>query len=355
MVNLELRHVKKVYENHVVAVEDFNLGISGKEFVVFIGPSGCGKSTTLRMIAGLEEISDGELLIDGKCMNKVEAKDRDVTMVFQDYALYPHMSIFENLAFPLKIRKLPKDVIENKVHEAAKLLGLDSYLHRKPKEISGGQRQRVALGRAIVRSPQIFLLDEPLSNLDTKLRTSMRTELIRLYQSLDAIFIYVTHDQIEAMTMATRIVVMKEGIIQQIGTPQEIYDEPDNLFVATFIGTPQMNVATAVLKKEGVLVSKGMSIPIKISGNACNYDGKEVIYGFRAEAVSIEKSGEIECVVDVIERMGAENNIHLKAGNNQFVMKLSSKTNISEKDTLRIHIAEDEIFLFDADTHERIK
>lgn len=355
MANLELRHVRKVYENNVVAVEDFNLDISDKEFIVFIGPSGCGKSTTLRMIAGLEEISDGELLINGECVNKVESKDRDVSMVFQDYALYPHMSIFENLAFPLKIRKMPKVTIEKKVNEAAKLLGLSLYLNRKPKEISGGQRQRVALGRAIVRSPKIFLLDEPLSNLDTKLRTSMRTELVRLYQSLDAIFIYVTHDQVEAMTMATRIVVMRDGVIQQIGTPQEIYDEPNNLFVATFIGMPQMNISTAVLKKEGALVTGGMSIPINISQNACNYDGKEVIYGFRAEAVSIDNSGEIECVVDVIERMGAENNIYLKAGNEQFVMKVSSKSIISEKDTLRIHIAEDEIYLFDAETHERIK
>lgn len=355
MSELALYHVGKIYENHVVAVKNFNLTVSGKEFIVLIGPSGCGKSTTLRMIAGLEEISEGELLIDSRCVNKIESKDRNVSMVFQDYALYPHMTIYENLAFPLKIKKVPKTIIENKVQRAAKLLGLDSCLYRKPKEISGGQRQRVALGRAIVRNPKIFLLDEPLSNLDTKLRTSMRTELIRLYQSLEAIFVYVTHDQVEAMTMATRIVVMNDGVIQQIGTPQEIYDEPNNLFVATFIGTPQMNTVTAVLKKEGILVSEGISFPVIVSENACNYDEKEVICGFRAEAVSIQENGEIECIVDVIERMGAENSIYLKAGNHQFVMKVSAKKKISEGDILRIHIAENEIYLFDVETQNRIR
>lgn len=354
MSSLELRHVKKVYGNKVVAVEDFNLDVTGKEFIVFIGPSGCGKSTTLRMIAGLEEISDGEILIDGKCVNNIESKDRDVSMVFQDYALYPHMSIFDNLAFPLKIRKVSKELIEKKVKEVAEVLGLSDYLYRKPKEISGGQRQRVALGRAMVRSPKIYLLDEPLSNLDTKLRLSMRTELIRLYRSLDVIFVYVTHDQIEAMTMGTRIVVMKDGVIQQIGTPQEIYDKPSNLFVATFMGTPQMNTVTATLNQNGYLEVGEKWIPLKYSSDISEYLGKKVIFGFRAEAVSIEPTGEIECSIEVIERMGAENCLYLSSEIGEIVIKVSAKAKYNEKDMLRIHIAADEICLFDIDTHQRI-
>lgn len=354
MSSLELRHVKKIYNEDVVAVDDFNLNVSGKEFIVFIGPSGCGKSTTLRMIAGLEEISEGDILIDGKRVNNVESKDRDISMVFQDYALYPHMSIFDNLAFPLKIRNVSKEQIDKKIAEVAEVLGLTDYLHRKPKEISGGQRQRVALGRAMVRNPKIYLLDEPLSNLDTKLRLSMRTELIRLYRSLDVIFVYVTHDQIEAMTMGTRIVVMKDGVIQQIGTPQEIYDEPSNLFVATFMGTPQMNTVTATLNQKGFLEVGEKYIPVKYSSDVSEYHGKEIIFGFRAEAVSIEPTGEIACSVEVIERMGAENCLHLNSEIGEIVIKVSAKEKYCEKDILRIHIACDEICLFDIDTQQRI-
>ncbi|MGN1234625.1 MAG: ABC transporter ATP-binding protein, partial [Christensenellaceae bacterium] len=241
MAGLLLKHIDKIYDNGVQAVFDFCLDIRDKEFIVFVGPSGCGKSTTLRMIAGLEEISGGELYIDGKLVNDVVPKDRDIAMVFQNYALYPHMSVYENMAFGLRLRKVPKAEIDRKVKDAAVILGITDYLNRKPKALSGGQRQRVALGRTIVREPKVFLLDEPLSNLDAKLRAQMRTEISKLHARLATTFIYVTHDQIEAMTMGTRIVVMKDGFMQQVDTPQNLYDYPTNLFVAGFIGTPQMN------------------------------------------------------------------------------------------------------------------
>ena len=251
MASLSLRNVTKKYPNGFVAVKDFNLEIADKEFIIFVGPSGCGKSTTLRMIAGLEDISSGELYIDGKLVNDVEPKDRDIAMVFQNYALYPHMSVYDNMAFGLKLRKTPKDEIDRKVHDAAKILDLEHLLDRKPKALSGGQRQRVAMGRAIVRSPKVFLMDEPLSNLDAKLRGQMRVEISKLHQRLETTIIYVTHDQTEAMTLGTRIVVMKDGVVQQVDSPQNLYDSPCNKFVAGFIGAPQMNMIDAQVAKAG--------------------------------------------------------------------------------------------------------
>ena len=251
MATVSLKGIKKIYDNKVTAVHDFNLEIADKEFIVLVGPSGCGKSTTLRMVAGLEDISEGDLLIDGKRMNDVEPKDRDIAMVFQNYALYPHMTVYENMAFALKLRKVPKEEIDKKVREAAEILDITQYLERKPKALSGGQRQRVAIGRAIVRSPRVFLMDEPLSNLDAKLRNQMRAEIIKLRQRIDTTFIYVTHDQTEAMTLGDRIVIMKDGYIQQIGTPQQVFDHPANIFVAGFIGMPQMNFFDAQLIADG--------------------------------------------------------------------------------------------------------
>ena len=255
MAILSLKNVTKKYPNGFVAVKEFNLEIADKEFIIFVGPSGCGKSTTLRMIAGLEDISSGELYIDDKLVNDVEPKDRDIAMVFQNYALYPHMSVYDNMAFGLKLRKTPKDEIDKKVHDAAKILDLEHLLDRKPKALSGGQRQRVAMGRAIVRSPKVFLMDEPLSNLDAKLRGQMRVEISKLHQRLETTIIYVTHDQTEAMTLGTRIVVMKDGIIQQVDNPQNLYDKPCNKFVAGFIGAPQMNMIDATVGKDGALTT----------------------------------------------------------------------------------------------------
>ena len=251
MASVKLEHVKKIYDNSVVAVHDFNLEIKDKEFVVFVGPSGCGKSTTLRMVAGLEDISEGTLTIGDRVVNDVEPKDRDIAMVFQNYALYPHLTVYENIAFSLRIRKMDNEEIHRRVCEAADILGITQYLARKPKALSGGQRQRVAIGRAIVRNPAVFLMDEPLSNLDAKLRNQMRAEIILLRKRLDTTFIYVTHDQTEAMTLGDRIVIMKDGFIQQVGTPQQVFDEPHNLFVAGFIGSPQMNFMNAKLTKNG--------------------------------------------------------------------------------------------------------
>ena len=251
MASLSLKNIEKIYPNGFKAVQDFNLEIADKEFIIFVGPSGCGKSTTLRMIAGLEDISGGTLEIDGKVMNDVEPKDRDIAMVFQNYALYPHMSVYDNMAFGLKLRKRPKDEIDKLVREAARILDLEKLLDRKPKALSGGQRQRVAMGRAIVRNPKVFLMDEPLSNLDAKLRVQMRIEISKLHQRLGATIIYVTHDQTEAMTLGTRIVVMKDGIVQQVDSPENLYNAPKNLFVAGFIGSPQMNFMDAVVENKG--------------------------------------------------------------------------------------------------------
>lgn len=323
MASLDLKHIYKVYPSGVTAVTDFTLDIEDKEFIVFVGPSGCGKSTTLRMIAGLEEITDGELYIDGKLMNDVQPKDRDIAMVFQNYALYPHMTVYDNMAFGLKLRKMPKDEIDARVKEAARILGLEIYLQRKPKALSGGQKQRVALGRAIVREPKVFLLDEPLSNLDAKLRAQMRTEITKLHHRLATTFIYVTHDQVEAMTMGTRIVVMKDGFIQQVDAPQKLYDFPANKFVAGFIGTPQMNFFNALIEgtKDKVCVKfEGCTVvlPRAKSEKIINLDqylntGKEVIFGVRPEDLHDEAQfiansvdSTVKVVVDVVEKLGAE-------------------------------------------------
>ena len=284
MASISLNHIKKVYPGDIEVISDLNLQIKDKEFVVLVGPSGCGKSTTLRMIAGLEEISDGEMYIGDRKVNDVAPKDRDIAMVFQNYALYPHMTVYKNMAFALKLRKTPKDEIDRKVHEAAKVLDIEHLLNRKPKQLSGGQRQRVALGRAMVRDPAVFLLDEPLSNLDAKLRTQMRTEIIKLHQKLDTTFVYVTHDQTEAMTMGDRIVVMKGGEIQQADTPQTLYDHPCNLFVAGFIGSPQMNFMDAELGRDAdgyKLTFADQSLHFAGSDALSEYVGKTVVFGIR--------------------------------------------------------------------------
>ena len=329
MASLKLKNIYKVYDSGVTAVTDFNLDIEDKEFIVFVGPSGCGKSTTLRMIAGLEEISSGELYIDGNLVNNVAPKDRDIAMVFQNYALYPHMTVYDNMAFGLKLRKMPKEQIDQRVKEAARILGIEMYLSRKPKALSGGQRQRVALGRAIVREPKVFLLDEPLSNLDAKLRTQMRTEITKLHNRLNTTFIYVTHDQIEAMTMGTRIVVMKDGFMQQVDTPINLYDYPINQFVAGFIGTPQMNFFTGTLvgNKKEVYIQFGLEKVLFPKGKVnliCNLDqylntGKEIIFGIRPEdihdderSVTEGKFPVIEVKVDVVEALGPETLLYCK-------------------------------------------
>ena len=302
----------QITDEGVVAVQAFNLDIKDKEFIVLVGPSGCGKSTTLRMVAGLEEISGGELYIDGKVCNDVAPKDRDIAMVFQNYALYPHMTVYENMAFSLKLKKLPKEEIDKKVREAAEILDITQYLDRKPKALSGGQRQRVAIGRAIVRNPKVLLMDEPLSNLDAKLRNQMRAEIIKLRQKIDTTFIYVTHDQVEAMTLGDRIVIMKDGYIQQIGTPQEVFNHPVNLFVAGFIGTPQMNFFDATLENGKVTV-QGHEIELTADQKAaCKDKSGNVILGIRPVHVSLADKG-IEATIDVTELMGSELHLHLNS------------------------------------------
>ena len=332
MATVTLKNVKKIYDNKVTAVHDFNLEIADKEFIVLVGPSGCGKSTTLRMIAGLEDISEGDLLIGGKRMNDVEPKDRDIAMVFQSYALYPHMTVYENMAFALKLRKTPKEEIDKKVREAAAILDITQYLERKPKALSGGQRQRVAIGRAIVRDPQVFLMDEPLSNLDAKLRNQMRAEIIKLRQRIDTTFIYVTHDQTEAMTLGDRIVIMKDGFINQIGTPQELFDHPINIFVAGFIGTPQMNFFDAKLVKEGEsyhALCAGADIPLdekiqkKLAAN--KVESMDVILGIRPEHINFAMDAAPHTVtgkVDVSEMMGSEVYLHVSAGEKDVVLRV---------------------------------
>ena len=308
----------QVTSEGVVAVQDFNLEVSDKEFIVLVGPSGCGKSTTLRMIAGLEEISTGELYIDGKLMNDVAPKDRDIAMVFQNYALYPHMTVRENMAFPLKLRKVPKDEINQKVEQAAQILDITQYLDRKPKALSGGQRQRVAIGRAIVREPKVLLMDEPLSNLDAKLRNQMRAEIIKLRHRIDTTFIYVTHDQTEAMTLGDRIVIMKDGFIQQIGTPQEVFDHPANLFVAGFIGTPQMNFFDAELVKQDgryAVVLDGMTVVLSDEKQerlaAHGVAAQHVTLGVRPQHISLQgDSTMVKARMDVFEMMGSEIHLH---------------------------------------------
>ena len=368
MADLSLKHIYKIYSGDVTAVNDFNLEIQDKEFIVFVGPSGCGKSTTLRMIAGLEEISKGELYIGGKLVNDIEPKERDIAMVFQNYALYPHMTVYDNMAFALKLRKESKSEIDRKVRDAAKKLDIEHLLDRKPKALSGGQRQRVALGRAIVREPKVFLMDEPLSNLDAKLRVQMRTVISKLYQDLETTFIYVTHDQVEALTMGTRIVVMKDGVIQQVDTPLNIYNAPSNLFVAGFIGSPQMNLINGLVVEENnklyckfennkIVLSDEKAKQLKDKG----YVNKEVVFGIRPEHLSDEESllNEsdellISGNVEVVERMGAESFIYFKSGNNSMTAKVEGSTKFEPKDSIKLHVQNDKIHVFDKDSELRI-
>ena len=326
----EKKHNLQITEKGVVAVQEFNLDIADKEFIVLVGPSGCGKSTTLRMIAGLEEISEGELIIDGRVVNDIPPKDRDIAMVFQNYALYPHMTVYDNMAFALKLRHTPKDEIDKAVKTAAEILDITQYLGRKPKALSGGQRQRVAIGRAIVRSPKVMLMDEPLSNLDAKLRNQMRAEIIKLREKIQTTFIYVTHDQTEAMTLGDRIVIMKDGFIQQIGTPQEVFNHPYNLFVAGFIGTPQMNLFDAKLVKAGGKYAVQLAnLTVELSDEkqkalaANNVAEQEIVLGVRPEHISLDNAG-IDAKVDVSEMMGSSVHLHVTAMGRDVVLVVST-------------------------------
>ncbi len=385
MASLSLRHIYKKYPGGVTAVSDFNLEIRDKEFIIFVGPSGCGKTTTLRMIAGLEEITEGELFIGDRLVNDVAPKDRKIAMVFQNYALYPHMTVFDNMAFGLKLNKTPKEEIKRRVEEAARILDITHLLDRKPKALSGGQKQRVALGRAIVRNPAVFLLDEPLSNLDAKLRATMRTELTKLHKNVGTTFIYVTHDQVEAMTMATRIVVMKDGLIQQVDTPQHLYDRPCNIFVAGFIGTPQMDFINGTLTqpkgtKDIYFNFDGNSLKLPAEKNAEGeldaYIGKEVVAGVRPECVHDDPShlgmfpeSCIEVDVDVTELMGAEIYLYLNSfdkvtedGSNKFIPKdptkitarVSSRSTSRAGDKIQVAIDVSRVHIFDKDTERGI-
>ena len=367
MASLSLKNICKVYPNGFEAVKNFNLEIADKEFIIFVGPSGCGKSTTLRMIAGLEDISSGELKIGDRVVNDVEPKDRDIAMVFQNYALYPHMTVYDNMAFGLKLRKVPKDEIDKMVKDPAKILDLTQLLDRKPKALSGGQRQRVAMGRAIVRNPKVFLMDEPLSNLDAKLRVQMRIEIAKLHQRLGTTIIYVTHDQTEAMTLGTRIVVMKDGVIQQVDTPQNLYEKPQNLFVAGFMGSPQMNFLDAVVRINGTAVTlevAGQSIPLPpakakklIDGG---YNGKTVVMGIRPEDVYdsemfIETA---KCVfsstIKVYELLGAEVFLYFDLGEFPMTARVDPRSNARPGDTVRFAFDVEKIHVFDKETEQVI-
>ncbi len=371
MAGLTLKGIGKVYAGGVRAVTDVNLKIKDKEFIILVGPSGCGKSTTLRMIAGLEEITEGELRIDDRLVNDVAPKDRDIAMVFQNYALYPHMTVYENMAFGLKLPKVSKEEIMRRVDEAARILDISHLLDRRPKALSGGQRQRVALGRAIVREPKVFLLDEPLSNLDAKLRASMRTELSKLHRKLGTTFIYVTHDQTEAMTMADRIVVMKDGFVQQCDAPQVLYDTPCNLFVAGFIGSPHMNFIEVKLTRRGddMFVNFGdesLKIPeskVKTENyeKLLSYGGKQVIMGIRPEDIYddpfyFEKYPDsiIPAEVEVTEKMGAETYLYLDVQENKFTARVDPTSVAKPGDSIKIALDMNKIHLFDIDTEQTI-
>ncbi|MBP3735619.1 MAG: sn-glycerol-3-phosphate ABC transporter ATP-binding protein UgpC [Lachnospiraceae bacterium] len=380
MSSVTLEHIGKTYPNGFEAVKDFSLDIADKEFIIFVGPSGCGKSTTLRMIAGLEDITSGTLKIDGKVMNDVEPKDRDIAMVFQNYALYPHMTVYDNMAFGLKLRKVPKKEIDRRVKDAARILDLEGLLDRKPKALSGGQRQRVAMGRAIVRDPKVFLMDEPLSNLDAKLRVQMRAEIARLHQNLGTTFIYVTHDQTEAMTLGTRIVVMKDGVVQQIDTPQNLYDHPTNLFVAGFMGSPQMNFLEATVRVDGdgaCLELAGQRIPIpaekaKILKEG-GFDGKDVILGIRPENIElVDEQGNIttttrmtdeaqaaQCpvftsTVNVYELLGAEVFLYFDLAGTSVTVRTEPGEQLRTGDAVRFILDPAKIHIFDKETEATI-
>ncbi|MGE7904187.1 ABC transporter ATP-binding protein [Peribacillus sp. NPDC094092] len=364
MAELVLDHIFKIYDKKVTAVKDFNLRVADKEFIVFVGPSGCGKSTTLRMIAGLEDISQGDLYIDGKRVNDVPPKDRDIAMVFQNYALYPHMSVYDNMAFGLKLRKTPKAEIKQRVNEAARILGLEELLNRKPKALSGGQRQRVALGRAIVRDAKVFLMDEPLSNLDAKLRVQMRAEIAKLHKRLDTTTIYVTHDQTEAMTMATRLVVMKDGIIQQVGSPKDVYEKPINVFVGGFIGSPAMNFFTGTLKEGTIKIGEQtFEIPelkMKMLRDQ-GYVGKDIILGIRPEDFHNEgayftnsPNTAFTTQIDVAELMGAEIMLYSTLEGQDFVARVDAKNIIQAGENIELALDMNKVHFFDKGTEHRI-
>lgn len=359
MATLTLKQVSKNYHNKVRAVSDFNIEIEDKEFIVFVGPSGCGKTTILRMIAGLEEISAGDFYIDGKRVNDIDAKDRDIAMVFQNYALYPHLTVYDNMAFGLKMRKVPKAEIAGRVQEAAEILGLEPFLQRKPRELSGGQRQRVALGRAIVRDAKIFLMDEPLSNLDSKLRVQMRTEITKLHQRLGTTTIYVTHDQTEAMTMASRIVIMKDGVIQQIGTPREVYDYPANRFVGGFMGSPAMNFITGKVIQDAFCIG-GVAIPLLPADLSLlkSYEGQEILLGVRPEHVTIEGGVptpfRIELMVDVVEMTGAEQIVYGSFEGQELVARIDPSIKVTCGERIRLGIDLEHLRFFDGETETRI-
>jgi multiple sugar transport system ATP-binding protein len=370
MASLSLKNLCKIYPGNVAAVDNFNLEIADREFIVLVGPSGCGKSTTLRMVAGLESITSGELYLDGELINKLPPKKRDIAMVFQSYALYPHMTVYKNMAFGLKLRRVPKSEIDRRVHDAAAILGIEELLKRKPGQLSGGQRQRVALGRAIVREPKVFLMDEPLSNLDAKMRVQMRAEITRLHEKLQTTFIYVTHDQTEAMTMGTRIVVMKDGVIQQCDTPQNLFDKPANLFVATFIGTPQMNVIKARLTpRDGRMYAVFADNAIRIPDNIVKhlksdiYIGKDIYLGIRPENLHDEADyaqsvpgTSLRVHVDMIEPMGSETYLYLSAAglDNGMIARVSPRTATRTGDDIEIALDSQRIYMFDAATEENI-
>ncbi|HEY3368291.1 MAG TPA: sn-glycerol-3-phosphate ABC transporter ATP-binding protein UgpC [Symbiobacteriaceae bacterium] len=364
MAKVSLQHIFKSFGD-VKVVKDFNLEINDREFIVFVGPSGCGKSTTLRMIAGLEEITDGEIYIGDKLVNNVAPKDRKIAMVFQNYALYPHMNVYENMAFGLKLRKFSKQEIDKRVKETAEILGLSNLLARKPKELSGGQRQRVALGRATVRDPAVFLMDEPLSNLDAKLRVAMRTELSKLHQRLQATTIYVTHDQVEAMTMGDRIVVMKDGIIQQVAPPQELYDYPTNLFVAGFMGSPAMNFLDGTISSDAGTFDGGtfkLTLPAALAAAIKPYSGKKMKLGIRPEDVEADPAfiqshpgAHVPATVEVVEPLGSEIQLHLKSGENILTAKVEPNLRFKMNDRVTVAFNTEKVHLFDPETEKAIR
>ncbi|MED4455144.1 sn-glycerol-3-phosphate ABC transporter ATP-binding protein UgpC [Metabacillus fastidiosus] len=358
MAKIVLENIQKKYDKGEIAVNDFNLEIDDQEFIVFVGPSGCGKSTTLRMIAGLEDITEGNFIVDGQRMNDVAPKNRNIAMVFQNYALYPHLNVFDNIAFGLKLRKVPKTEIKKKVQEAAEMLGLESYLYRKPKELSGGQRQRVALGRAIVREPKLFLLDEPLSNLDAKLRVQMRSEISKLHRRLKTTTIYVTHDQTEAMTMASRLVVMKDGHIQQIGTAKEVYDFPENIFVGGFLGSPAMNFIPGRLEGQYFVVDD-IQIPVSSETlsylNAQGYNGKEITLGIRPEHIHDDQDSSIHAKVDTVELLGSESIVYAYIKNHIIFFRTDVNHRYVTDQAIQLHFDVNKIHFFDSETGIRIR
>ncbi|MDR3191396.1 MAG: sn-glycerol-3-phosphate ABC transporter ATP-binding protein UgpC [Lactobacillaceae bacterium] len=366
MAEIRLEHINKTYPHmDTPSVADYNLEIHDKEFIVFVGPSGSGKSTVLRMIAGLEEISGGEFIIDGKVMNDVSPKDRDIAMVFQNYALYPHMTVFDNIGFGLKLRKMPKDEIDTRVHDAAKILGIEEYLDRKPADLSGGQRQRVAMGRAIVRNAKILLMDEPLSNLDAKLRVEIRAEITKIHKRIGATTIYVTHDQTEAMTLADRIVIIDKGDIQQVGTPQELYNEPVNIFVATFIGMPSMNMIKGKYNEDSFITDDGIKLQVPggmaktLTSNG--YAGKEVIFGIRPEDVLSEQvaldtypKSTLTATVTIAELMGADSMLYTKVGEHELIARVNARDYHKPGEDVQLAINMNKGHFFDPETTNRI-